>query len=103
MRVKTNNDKTYGVLELLFLTGTDASPTNKNQMPNKILFILWASSKRQNIFYLSTHLQDAKDVSVGGADEIVKEIIGKASHYVDYKTRLKVKLFGFRSKQYMTQ
>ena len=66
-------------------------------MSNKILLILWASSKRQNIFYLSTHLQDAKDVSVGGADEIVKEVVGKASHYVNHETRLRVKLYGFRS------
>ena len=86
-----SQEKTCGVLELLFLTGTDASPTNKNQMPNKILLTLWASSKRQNIFYLSTHLQDAKDVSVGGADEIVKEVVGKASHNVNHKARLRIK------------
>ena len=44
----------------------------------------------KHIFHLSSHLQNAEDVSVGGADEIVKEVVGKAGHYVDHKARLKV-------------
>ena len=42
------------------------------------------------IFDLFFHLQNAEDVSVGGADEIVKEVVGKAGHYVNEKARLKV-------------
>ena len=40
---------------------------------------------------LFSHLQNTEDVRVGGSDEIVKEVVGKAGHYVDHKARLKEK------------
>ena len=43
------------------------------------------------------HLQNAKDVRVGGADEVVQEVIRKASHDVDHKTGLKTKIQLFPS------
>ena len=64
-------------------------------MPNQNLSIfcpLLVKIKFKIYLIFLLYLQNAKDVSVGGADEIVKEVIGKAGHYVDHEARLKTKV-----------
>ena len=98
--------KTCGELALLFPIEIDASPKKQGlnghsqiylkerDQDNIVLFLrprqYYVVSETKAIYNFISHLQNTEDVRVGGSDEIMKEVVGQASHDVNHKARLRV-------------